>query len=54
MRFEGVVQLHDEGVIQLRADVLFVFDYILFLCTTYKLFEHHLHGIELAISLTPY
>lgn len=48
--FKAVIQFYHKWVIELCANILFIFYDIFLLIFADKLFEHHLHSIELSIS----
>lgn len=49
MSFEGVVQLHNEGVIQTGTNVFLILDYVFLLGAADELLQHYLHRIEIAV-----
>lgn len=54
MRFEAVIELHNEGMIQHSAYRFLVFYDILFLVVADEPLQHHLHRVELPIAETPH
>lgn len=50
MRLKCVIEFNDERMVQLRTNVLLIFDDVLFLGPFDEFLQHHLHCVEIAVS----